>query len=323
MKQSLQLRMGQSLTMTPQLQQAIRLLQLSTVELQQEIQTVLDGNMMLEVPDEETRPNQQEAEKEPTPLDEKTSEGSQDTLPDELAVDTSWDDVYDLAPSPGLNQATDSTPPDPGSINSAKQTLHDHLVWQMDLTNFSDIDRVIATAIIDSIDDNGYLSSTPELIHQHLSEHLDDLDLDEIIAVLHKVQSFEPLGVGAIDLQDCLLIQLRQLPEDTPLLSLAIELVSECMSALGTQDSVKLKRQLGIDDETLGKIITLIQQLDPRPGSGIEETNTEYVTPDVYVSKVKGTWQVSINGEIATNIRINPYYQTLIKQGDKLSLIHI
>ncbi len=319
MRQSLQLRVGQSLTMTPQLQQAIRLLQLSTLELQQEIQTVLDGNMMLEVPDEEPRPNQQEPEKESTstPLDEKTSEGSQDTLPDELAVDTSWDDVYDLAPSPGLNQATDSTPPDPGSINSAKRTLHDHLVWQMDLTNFSDIDRVIATAIIDSIDDNGYLSSTPDLIHQHLSEHLDDLDLDEIIAVLHKVQSFEPLGVGALDLQDCLLIQLKQLPEDTPFLSLAIELVNECMSALGTQDSVKLKRQLGIDDETLGKIITLIQQLDPRPGSGIEETNTEYVTPDVYVSKVKGTWQVSINGEIATNIRINPYYQTLIKQGDK------
>ncbi|KXJ42440.1 MAG: RNA polymerase factor sigma-54 [Cycloclasticus sp. Phe_18] len=317
MKQSLQLRIGQHLTMTPQLQQAIRLLQLSTLELQQEIQTVLDSNMMLEVPDEEARPNQEESEKNSTPSDEKTSEGSQDTLPDELAVDTSWDEIYDLTPTPGINQSTDSTPPDPGSINSAKQTLHDHLVWQMELTNFSDIDRVIATAIIDSIDDNGYLNSTPELIHQHLSQHLDDLDLDEIIAVLHKVQSFDPLGVGAVDLQDCLLIQLKQLPDDTPFLSLAIELVNECMPALGAQDSTKLKRQLGIDDDTLGDVISLIQQLDPRPGSGVEETNTEYVTPDVYVAKVKGTWQVSINGEIATNIRINPYYQTLIKHGDK------
>lgn len=317
MKQSLQLRIGQHLTMTPQLQQAIRLLQLSTLELQQEIQTVLDSNMMLEVPDEEARPNQEESEKNSTPSDEKTSEGSQDTLPDELAVDTSWDEIYDLTPTPGINQSTDSTPPDPGSINSAKQTLHDHLVWQMELTNFSDIDRVIATAIIDSIDDNGYLNSTPELIHQHLSQHLDDLDLDEIIAVLHKVQSFDPLGVGAVDLQDCLLIQLKQLPDDTPFLSLAIELVNECMPALGAQDSTKLKRQLGIDDDTLGDVISLIQQLNPRPGSGVEETNTEYVTPDVYVAKVKGTWQVSINGEIATNIRINPYYQTLIKHGDK------
>ncbi|MBV1912059.1 MAG: RNA polymerase factor sigma-54 [Cycloclasticus sp.] len=317
MKQSLQLRIGQHLTMTPQLQQAIRLLQLSTLELQQEIQTVLDSNMMLEVPDEEARPNQEESEKNSTPSDEKTSEGSQDTLPDELAVDTSWDEIYDLTPTPGINQSTDSTPPDPGSINSAKQTLHDHLVWQMELTNFSDIDRVIATAIIDSIDDNGYLNSTPELIHQHLSQHVDDLDLDEIIAVLHKVQSFDPLGVGAVDLQDCLLIQLKQLPDDTPFLSLAIELVNECMPALGAQDSTKLKRQLGIDDDTLGDVISLIQQLNPRPGSGVEETNTEYVTPDVYVAKVKGTWQVSINGEIATNIRINPYYQTLIKHGDK------
>ena len=317
MRQSLQLRIGQHLTMTPQLQQAIRLLQLSTLELQQEIQTVLDGNMMLEVPDEEPHVNQEEANKTTTPADEKTSEGSQDLLPDELAVDTSWDDIYDLAPSPGLNQPSDTTPPDPGSINSAKQTLHDHLTWQMELTNFSDTDRVIATAIIDSIDDNGYLNSTTELLHQHLLEHLDELDLDEVVAVLHKVQSFDPLGVGAVDLQDCLLIQLRQLPDNTKLLPLAIELVSEHMPALGSQDSAKLKRQLGIDEETLGHIITLIQQLNPRPGSGVEETSTQYVTPDVYVAKLKGKWQVSINGEIASNIRINPYYQTLIKKGDK------
>jgi len=317
MKQSLQLRIGQHLTMTPQLQQAIRLLQLSTVELQQEIQTVLDGNMMLEVPDEELPANQDATDKKNLPADEKTSEGSQDLLPDELAVDTSWDDIYDLTPSPGLNQASDSIAPDPGSINSAKQTLHDHLTWQMELTNFSDTDRVIATTIIDSINDNGYLNSSPELIHQYLSEQLDNLDLDEVIAVLHKVQSFDPIGVGALDLQDCLLIQLKQLPENTPFLSLAIELVSNCMPALGSQDSTKLKRQMGVDDDTLGQIIALIQQLDPRPGSGVEETSTEYVTPDVYVNKVKGRWQVSINGEIATNIRINPYYQTLIKHGDK------
>ena len=198
MKQSLQLRIGQHLTMTPQLQQAIRLLQLSTVELQQEIQTVLDGNMMLEVPDEELPANQDAIDKKNLPADEKTSEGSQDLLPDELAVDTSWDDIYDLTPSPGLNQASDSIAPDPGSINSAKQTLHDHLTWQMELTNFSDTDRVIATTIIDSINDNGYLNSSPELIHQYLSEQLDNLDLDEVIAVLHKVQSFDPIGVGAL-----------------------------------------------------------------------------------------------------------------------------
>lgn len=318
MKQSLQLRMGQHLTMTPQLQQAIRLLQLSTLELQQEIQTVLDGNMMLEVPDEEPIVNQENESKNTTASsEEKTCEGSQDLLPDELAIDTSWDDIYDLTPTPGLNSSPETSPPDPGSINSAKQTLHDHLIWQMELTNFSDTDRAIATAIIDSIDDNGYLNSTPEHIHQHLCQQLDDLGLDEVMAVLHKIQSFDPIGVGAVDLQDCLLVQLKQLPQTTPFLPLAIELVSDCMTALGSQDSAKLKRHLGIDDETLKQVISLIQQLNPRPGSGVEETHIEYITPDVYVRKIKGQWQVTINGDISTNIRINPFYQTLIKRGDK------
>ncbi|HIF17669.1 MAG TPA: RNA polymerase factor sigma-54 [Cycloclasticus sp.] len=317
MRQSLQLRIGQHLTMTPQLQQAIRLLQLSTVELQQEIQTVLDSNMMLEIPDEESNSAEDNSTNDTASNDEKTSEGSQDQLPDELAVDTSWDEIYDLAPSPGLSQSTDTVTPDPGSINSAKQTLHDHLMWQMELTNFSDTDRAIATAIIDSIDDNGYLKSSIEALHLHLSEQIEELELDEVIAVLHKVQTFDPLGVAALDLQDCLLIQLKQLPEHTPLLALTIELVSEHMPALGSQDSAKLKRQLGIDDETLSGIITLIQSLNPRPGSGVDESSAEYITPDVYVIKTKNKWQVSINGEVATNIRINPLYQALIKRGDK------
>jgi RNA polymerase sigma-54 factor len=143
------------------------------------------------------------------------------------------------------------------------------------------------------------------------------LELDEVMAVLHKVQSFEPPGVGALNLQDCLLIQLKQLPEDSPLAQEAIELVSQHMAALGSQDSAKLKRQLGIDDEKLEQIITLIQGLNPRPGSDIGDASTEYITPDVYVTKVKGRWQISINGEVASNIRINPYYQALIKRGDK------
>lgn len=317
MKQSLQLRIGQHLTMTPQLQQAIRLLQLSTVELQQEIQTVLDSNMMLEVPDEEPTANDKQTDNNDDTTEEKTSEGSQEQLPDDLAIDTSWDEIYDLTPSPGVTQPTDSAPPDPGSINATQKTLHDHLMWQMELTNFSDVDRAIATALIDSIDANGYLKSNIEHLHQHLSEQLDDLELDEVIAVLHKVQTFDPLGVGALDLQDCLLIQLKQLPEHTPLRTIAIELVSEHMPALGAQDSVKLKRQLGIDDETLSQIIDLIRQLNPRPGAGVDETSAQYITPDVYVKKVKDKWQVSINGEIATNIRVNPIYQALIKRGDK------
>ena len=179
MKQSLQLRIGQNLTMTPQLQQAIRLLQLSTLELQQEIQTVLDSNMMLEIPDDETPGNEEPDIKKNTTADEKTSEGSQDLLPDDLAIDTSWDEIYDLTPSTASSQQSDAAQPDPGSINSAKQTLYDHLSWQMEVTNFSTTDRAIATSIIDSIDNNGYLKSDITQLHHHLSEQIDDLELDE------------------------------------------------------------------------------------------------------------------------------------------------
>lgn len=305
--------------MTPQLQQAIRLLQLSTLELQQEIQTVLDSNMMLEVPDNEEPTNADQPDADATPVDEKTSEGSQEQLPDELPVDTSWDEIYDLTPSPGLNQPADNTQtqPDPGTINAEKKTLHAHLSWQMELTNFSDTDRVIATSIIDSIDNNGYLMSDINSLHQHLSTHIDDLQLDEVMAVLHQVQSYDPPGVGAIDLQDCLLLQLKQLPNETAFLHETKELVREHMAALGAQDSEKLKRQMGIDEGTLQQIVMLIQQLNPRPGSRIDESGAQYITPDVYVNKIKGQWRVSLNSDITTNIRVNPYYQTLIKRGDK------
>ncbi|PCI20821.1 MAG: RNA polymerase factor sigma-54 [Piscirickettsiaceae bacterium] len=317
MKQSLQLRIGQQLTMTPQLQQAIRLLQLSTLELQQEIQTVLESNIMLESPDEEASSAEQDITEKSASTEEKTSEGSQDQLPDELPTDSSWDDVYDLTGQTGASQNNDGHQVDPGSINSAKETLHDHLSWQLELTNFSDKDRVIATAFIDAIDDNGYLNTSPDAVFELLENQLDDLELDETIAVLHKIQSFDPAGVAAQSLQECLLLQLKQLPEETPLLSSAYQLVENHMNVLGAQDSNKIKRLLGIDDETLNDVLNLIQSLNPRPGSIIQPADTQYVVPDVYVRKNNGQWQVSINGEVNKKIRINPYYQSLIKRGDK------
>ena len=317
MKQSLQLRIGQSLTMTPQLQQAIRLLQLSTLELQQEIQTVLDSNMMLEIPDEEsTKKEQDNTEKNASP-DEKTSEGSQEQLPDELPIDSTWDDVYDLTGQTGASQNSDAVAVDPGSINSATETLQDHLLWQLELSNFSEKDRAIALSIVDAIDDDGYLKSSLETIYEHLVDHLEDLELDEMVAVLHTVQSFDPPGIAACNLQESLLLQLKLLPSQTPLLSAAIELVEHHIAALGSQDSNKIKRLMSIDDETLTQTLTLIQSLNPRPGSVIEPADTQYIAPDVYVRKVKGLWQVSLNGDVTKAIRINPYYQSLIKRGDK------
>lgn len=317
MKQSLQLRIGQSLAMTPQLQQAIRLLQLSTVELQQEIQTVLDSNIMLEVSEPTDNGTDAEPETKDTLKDNQTSEGSQENLPDELPVDSSWEDIYDSPTTVNHNTASDQAQPDPGAINSAQESLHDHLIWQMELTNLSDTDRTIATAIIDSIDDNGYLTTEVPAIHQSLIAHIDDLEEDEVVAVLHKVQSFDPSGVGAINLQDCLRIQLHQLPTTTPFRDLAIELVERHMNALGAQDTAKLKRQLRVNENTLNEIVRLIHSLNPKPGSTIQKSDTEYVTPDVYVKKIRGKWQVSLSNEINSNIRINPFYQAMIKRGDK------
>ena len=327
MKHSLQLRIGQQLTMTPQLQQAIRLLQLSTLELQQEIQQVLDSNMMLEIPEDEeitpdSPPETQERVDSETADDanlEVSSEGSQDQLPDDLPVDTSWDDIYDSTTGPNLSASSgsDDDTPDPGAINSATGTLQDHLLWQMEMTRFSEADQAIAIAIIDDINEDGYLLTPLEDIHTSLQTEMDDLELDEITAVLHRIQNFDPPGVAARNLQECLSIQLRQLPDQIPLIDEARELVDEFLDLLGNQDTNKLKRYLRLDDESLALVVNLIRSLNPKPGSEIDSREVEYVVPDVYVSKRNGRWQVSLNPDTTPNIRINPYYTQLIKRGDR------
>ena len=202
MKQSLHLQLGQQLTMTPQLQQAIRLLQLSTLDLQQEIQQALESNIMLEINEEENSPQEAItiAETRTENSDLMTSEGSQTDIPDELPIDSSWDDIYESALPPG----TDSTETvEFESQRSNASTLLEHLLWQLELTLFSERDHAIAIAIIDSVNEDGYLSSTPEDIFEGLQSQFDDLELDEVFAVLHRVQQFDPAGVAAIDF--CLL----------------------------------------------------------------------------------------------------------------------
>jgi RNA polymerase sigma-54 factor len=324
MKQSLQLRLGQSLTMTPQLQQAIKLLQLSTLDLQQEIQLVLDSNMMLEVAEDEKFGFSETAEQtsnehenrdnieygEIPNLDEVAD------IPRELATDTSWDDVYDSVQSYTTSQQ-DSDTDDLVFQRARSQTLQDHLIWQMELTPFSDIDRAIATAIIDAIDDDGYLTLTVPDIHQGLIQQIDDLDLDEVLAVLHRIQQFDPAGVGAVDLADCLTIQLRQLPNDTHIKSIAIRLASEHLELLAKKDLIRLKRNLNIGDEELADTIAIIRTLEPKPGRRIHNQDPQYVIPDVFVTKIAGDWVVSLNPEIAPKLRVNPFYSNLIKRADQ------
>lgn len=315
MKQSLNLRQGLQLSMTPQLQQAIKLLQMSTLDLQQEIQQALETNMMLEVNEEESISSVLEPlhDKKTERLDSQTSEGSQTDIPEELATDTSWDDIYENVIESAAYQ---SEGVEYEAQRSCAATLQDHLLWQLELTPFSERDHAIAIAIIDSINQDGYLLSSIEDIYISLQQQFDDLESDEVAAVLHRIQHFDPAGVGACNLSDCLRLQLLQLPENTQFRQEALLIVTEYLDWLATHEQTKLMRKLGLTEHQLNAVVTLIRTLEPKPGTQIQETTSEYVVPDVYVTKQNGLWQTELNPDIAPKLRVNPMYSALIKRAD-------
>ncbi len=320
MKQSLQLRLGQQLTMTPQLQQAIKLLQMSTLDLQQEIQQVLDSNMMLEVSEEENQQQENTELIEPSfPKENEFSEipnlDEKSDIPSELPGDSSWEDVFDT-----IQSYTASSHDDEGDDyifqRAPSQTLHDHLHWQLEMSIFSEQDYAIATAIIDSINDDGYLTGTIGEIHQGLLEQIENLDLDEVMAVLHRLQNFDPPGVAALDLADCLGLQLKQMPEDTVGRSKALELVQNHLDFLGKRDLVKLKKALELEDEELNQVIHLVRSLEPKPGQIISPQENQYIIPDVMVVRAGRQWVVALNPDIAPKLRVNPFYSNMVKRAD-------
>jgi RNA polymerase sigma-54 factor len=312
MKQSLQLRIGQSLTMTPQLQQAIKLLQMSTLDLQQEIQQALESNMMLEVDEEDTQ-NLDFREKKIDNSDQVTSEGSQTDIPDELPVDVSWDDVYESS-LPAGDDGGDS-----GEFETFRgnaETVRDHLLWQLELLPVSDRDYAIAVAIIDAVNDDGYVDSELTDILQGLQEQLDGLEMDEVQAVLHMIQNFDPVGVAALDLADCLRLQLQQLPDTTPYKADAIDFVRRHLDLLASCDQARLMKRVGLSEEQLKGVLALIRTLDPKPAARLQDADVEYVVPDVFVGKVKDQWVVTLNPDIAPKLRVNPFYSGMIKRAD-------
>ncbi|WP_144823329.1 RNA polymerase factor sigma-54 [Marinobacter piscensis] len=324
MKASLQLKLGQSLTMTPQLQQAIRLLQLSTLDLQQEIQQALESNPLLENQEDEEQAaatetdsgQQEQSASEEAPY-ETLPENAPDNIPDDLPVDTAWDDIYQSGPAPAPRNDDDSDH-DFETRNSPTETLRDHLEWQLNLTPLSERDQAIAHALMDAVDDQGYLTSSVEEIHSGLTETDDDdpLELDEVEAVLTRLQFFDPPGVFARDLQDCLLIQLNQLPPETPWLAQARLVITHYISLLGNRDYAQLLRRSRLREDQLRDVLALITSLNPRPGDIIDRTEPDYVIPDVIVSKDKGRWRVELNPDIAPRLGVNASYASLIKRGD-------
>jgi RNA polymerase sigma-54 factor len=321
MKQSLQLRMGQHLAMTPQLQQAIKLLQLSSMDLQQEIQQALDSNMMLEVAEEDNTgiPSVDLPVVPPVTADLEYRElrdmDAPADIPGELPVDVTWDELYDTLPAAPSGAAGLDTD-DFASQRSSGETLHDQLNWQMEMARFSDRDYAIATTLIDSINEDGYLSVSLDEIQQGLSLQIPSLDSDEIRAVLHRIQSFEPPGIGAVDLADCLHIQLAQLPDSTPGKRHALQLVDHHLDSLAKRDLTSLKAQLGLEDDELGRVIALVRSLEPKPGRLIASEDAQYITPDVYVVRQGARWTVKLNPEISPKLRVNPVYSGLVKRAD-------
>lgn len=376
LKQGLQLKLGQSLTMTPQLQQAIKLLQLSALDLQQEVYEVLESNPMLDLEDEFNDDASSSSSSEPAsdadgpatgqnesaPGAERTDNpaadvsdqdnrsddagaavdnelqgesSNADQMPDDLPVDTSWDDIYDggyegsTGSSSGSGASSGEGDYDFTEFNSAPQSLKDSLSWQLGLANLSERDRQIGATIIDAIDADGMLiASVEDLVaainrnairdaaDQQTTPDPDSIDADEVIAVLKLVQQFEPTGVAARDLSECLRLQLDALPAHLPYRSVARSLVVEHLDALAARDFAALKRRCKLDEETLTEAIRLVQSLNPRPGGAVSEVEPEYIVPDVLVKRVKGRWTVELNPETTPRLRINDTYARMIRRAD-------
>ncbi|HAH4990975.1 TPA: RNA polymerase factor sigma-54 [Escherichia coli] len=306
MKQGLQLRLSQQLAMTPQLQQAIRLLQLSTLELQQELQQALESNPLLEQIDTHEEIDTRETQDSET-LD--TADAlEQKEMPEELPLDASWDTIYTAGTPSGTSgdYIDDELPVYQGETT---QTLQDYLMWQVELTPFSDTDRAIATSIVDAVDDTGYLTVPLEDILESMGD--EEIDIDEVEAVLKRIQRFDPVGVAAKDLRDCLLIQLSQFDKTTPWLEEARLIISDHLDLLANHDFRTLMRVTRLKEDVLKEAVNLIQSLDPRPGQSIQTGEPEYVIPDVLVRKHNVHWTVELNSDSIPRLQINQHYASM------------
>jgi RNA polymerase sigma-54 factor len=345
MKQSLQLKMSQSLTMTPQLQQAIKLLQLSSLDLEAEIQDVLESNPLLEVTSaQESIESQEKNDGDNQLVSNNTSEVTQtttakeekdsaeaisnDNIESEMIGDTQWEDWgY-------VSQGSSSKSDENGSFEYQGETsdsLRDQLLWQINMSTLSVTDRTIATILIDSIDDSGFMNANVDDVIAMLNNttveneafdtetEIDESQIqsDEVEAVLHFIQSFDPAGIGARDLQECLMIQLKRSKLDGSEMEIATKVIQTEFDLLASRNYKQVMKNLSLNESELKSAIKIIQNLNPRPGNQLSQNNAQYIKPDVYVKKdKKGHWQVELNGESTPKLGINKTYASLIKRAD-------
>ena len=316
MKLSVGLKVANSLSLTPQLQQAIRLLQLSSLELEQEIQFQLESNPLLEQIDDENSISTL-SNSNNTDIHELDQSLNADHLPEELPVDTHWDEVY-------IHQSTALETPEfqeQEDNNHKSLNLKQHLLEQINLLHFSQIDQLIAYCLVDSLDQRGFLEAEIEEITASVQNllaemgHEEEVEDDEVYVVLKHIQQLDPLGAGSRNLAECLRIQLEALPS-VPLIQDALILL-EHYHLLIANDLGKLLKQTGLNTERLKLAINMLKTLKAYPGIEFEDESSNYQIPDVIVSKKDQIWHVQLNTDILPKLRINSFYAGMIRRADQ------
>ena len=309
MKVGLQLRQSQQLTLTPQLQQAIRLLQLSTLEVSQESDRLLNENPFLErAEDLPTTAFNGSDNLQQAPGKSTSEHNEQETAAHESAAgETDWG-------TPSFSASSSNDDEDAGYSEQAadKPTLRDHLIWQLNLSQLEERDKHIVGLLIDALDDNAYLAQPLEEIAELLPAEL-DITLDDLETALVQLQHLDEPGIGARNLSECLALQLQALPRETPYLAIAQRLVEHHLDLLAAHDFVKLKKTLHCDDAALRAAQDLIVHLKPRPGEAFGHSDADYVIPDVLVVKVNGSWRARLNPEAMPRLRINQVYANILQ----------
>ena len=328
LKPSLQLRVGQHLTMTPQLQQAIRLLQLPILELNAQLQEILDSNVMLEMEEPAERDLEipgitgipgttgtTEVRTDSTAEGSGTEDGDYNYDPDESGVlpeDAPDSNLWSEASGPSRSDPWDDDERQSEIADQAGTTLREHLLWQLEMEHFTPREAIIGEALIDYMNDDGYLTEPLDSIHAMLpaTAHYTPA---EVAQTLSKIQALDPAGVGARDLAECIAIQLRQLAPDLPGRELALIVAQGHLDLVAEQQIATLRRRLGVSDTDLEAALSLVRSCHPRPGAAIQPKTAEYVVPDVFVRKHDGRWIVEVNKSLAPKLRVNQAYAQMLR----------
>jgi RNA polymerase sigma-54 factor len=300
---SLQLRLTQKLALAPQLQQAIRLLQLNRIELREYIQEVLDTNPILERSEGDDSADSSDAEPSEAASTELPDQPQEQDWESENLGGDQWLESNSYEGYSGESQIADTS----------ADTLREHLIWQINLSHFSDEDAAIAHAIVYGLDEDGYLYDSLEDVRASLAPEL-LVEKDEILAVLHRVQRLEPVGVATRNAAECIRVQLSVLPSDTKSRDLALRISRDYLELVARHEYDELRKRTGASEQALATALDLIQSLEPRPGARYDNRRDEYLVPDIYVTKSDEGWRVTLNPENDPGLKLNRYYIDLLRK---------